>query len=87
MDPDCYTYTAGATTILTAFGPAPCQAAGAAIRGGSAEVRIQPDGATITAHGAPGARTISLPDNQRITMDYAGPDPKTVTLNPAGRKE
>jgi hypothetical protein len=76
LDPDCYTYTAGATTILTAFGPAPCQAGAIAVTGGATEVRIQPDGATITADGAPGPRTVSLPDGQRYTMDYS-----------AGRKE
>ena len=83
IDPDCYSYTAGPTTILTAFGPAPCQSAGIAVAGGATEVRIQPDRATITAHGAPGPRTISLPGRDPYVMNYTGPDPQTVTL-PSG---
>ena len=88
IDPDCYSFTDGPTTIVTAFGPAPCQAAGITVDGGAAEVRLQPDHATITAHGAPGPRTIGLPAawGSRYQMDYAGPQPKSVTLNP-GRRE
>jgi hypothetical protein len=86
VDPYCYTYTEGATTIVTAFGPAPCQADGIAIQGGATEVRLQPDRATITAHGAPGRRTIGLPASYggRYLMDYSGPQPKSV-IRGAGR--
>jgi hypothetical protein len=51
---------------------------------GAAEVRLQPDGATITAHGAPGQRTIGLPPSYRSPyhMDYAGPQPGSDTLTP-----
>ena len=83
IDPDCYSYTESRTTIATAFGPAECRAAGIAVAGGAAEVRIQRDRATVTAHGAPGLRTIELPAawGGRYLMDYAGSQPKTVTLN------
>ena len=80
IDPDCHSFTQGTTAIVTAFGSAPCQAAGIAIAGGATEVRIQPDRATITAHGAPGPRRISLPGGGLHQVDYAGPDPRTVTL-------
>ncbi|MGD0362295.1 MAG: aryl-sulfate sulfotransferase, partial [Bryobacteraceae bacterium] len=87
IDPDCYTYNDTRSTIVTAFGATPCQSAGIAIAGGAAEVHIQPDRATITAHGAPGPRTISLPSSwgARRVIDYAGPQPKTVILHPVGR--
>ena len=61
LDPDCYSYTQGATTILTAFGPAPCHAAGIAVEGGATEIRIQAGRTTITAHGPAGVRTVTLP--------------------------
>jgi hypothetical protein len=80
IDPDCYSFTEGSTTIVTAFGSAPCQAAGISVAGGATEVRIDRDRATITAHGAPGPRSISLPEGGRHRIDYAGPDSKTVTL-------
>jgi hypothetical protein len=80
IDPDCYRFTQGSTTIVTAFGPAPCQAAGIAIQGGATEVRLDPGRATITAHSAPGPRSISLPSGGHYEMDYTGPDPRTVTL-------
>ena len=93
IDPDCYSFTEGSTTIVTAFGSAPCQAAGITVEGGAAEVRLQPGRATITAHGAPGPRSLSLPGawtpappiairDGRYLLDYAGSEPITVTLNP-----
>ena len=80
IDPDCYRFTQGSATIVTAFGPAPCQAAGIAIQGGATEVRLDPGHATVTAHGAPGPRSIALPSGEHYQMDYTGPAPKTVTL-------
>jgi hypothetical protein len=80
IDPDCYSFTEGSTTIVTAFGSAPCQAAGISVAGGATEVRIDRDRATITAHGKPGPRSISLPEGGRHQIDYVGPDSKTVNL-------
>ncbi len=93
VDPDCYSFTEGSTIIVTAFGSAPCHAAGIAVEGGAAEVRLQPGRATITAHGAPGPRSLSLPGAWipaapialragRYLLDYAGSAPITVTLSP-----
>ena len=98
IDPDCYNYTEGGVTIITAFGPARCQAAGITVEGGAAEIRLQPDRAAITAHGAPGPRIIGLPGSwvpvhsiavrgDHYLLDYAGSQPITVTLNPVRRKD
>jgi hypothetical protein len=78
LDPDCYSYTQGTTTILTAFGPAPCHAGGIGVAGGATEIRIQPDRTTITAHGSAGMRSITLPGSAPRSLDYKGGLPMTV---------
>ena len=89
LDPNCYNFTQSTTTILTAFASAPCQSTALTISGGPTEVRLDPGSATITAHGAPGPRTIQLPAayGPPHVLDYAGPAPKSVTLNRIRREQ
>jgi hypothetical protein len=93
FDDHCYSYTDSQSTILTAYGQGLCKASGISIQGGSAEVRMENDRVGITAHGAPGLRTISLPGSwnpkppitrqqSRYVVNYKGGGPETVALDP-----
>jgi hypothetical protein len=93
LDPECYTFADGRKEIVTAFGTQPCQAAGIDVRGGPAEVIVEPAGVAIRAHGAPGRRIVTLPGSWtpdiptalrdgRWLLDYTGPQPVTIHFAP-----
>ena len=96
LDPECYTLANGGKRIVTAFGAEGCQAAGIDVRGGPAEVIVEPEGAAIRVHGAPGPRSVALPGSWapdlptafrngrdgRWLLDYTGPQPVTIHLAP-----
>jgi hypothetical protein len=93
LDPECYTLANGRKEIVTAFGTQPCQAAGIDVRGGPAEVIVEPEGAAIRAHGTPGPRFVTLPGSWapdvptafrdgRWLLDYIGPQPVTIHFAP-----
>ena len=83
FDSHCYSFNDGPITMLTSFGTEPCESGGIAVQGGAAEIRIQPDGAAITAHGAAGVRRIALPGALPRFVDYQGGPPMTVIIGKA----
>jgi hypothetical protein len=56
-----YAYAAQTRTALAAFAEARISANGLAIAGGPAETVMEGTTATVTVHGAPGTRTVTLP--------------------------
>ncbi len=82
FDGHCFTYTDGPSTVLTSFGPNLCKSSQMSIEGGPAEVAVNPQQVTITAHGAAGVRTINLHGRKQL-LNYAGGGLISLSLPPA----
>jgi len=86
-----YQFSDGDTTILTTFDSDPAQFAGITLAGGPTEVVVTNDEVTISASGAAGVRSITLPgswiaprelawDGSTYQLAYAEGSPITFTL-------
>lgn len=80
IGPDCYSFRSGTAEIVTAFGAQPCQSGAIEIRGGPTEVMADGGHVVVTAHGAPGVRTITAPGQLQRKFSYAGGHPEALLL-------
>ncbi len=94
LAPSFYAFYSPRRQILATFDAAPAAGAGLRAEGGPVEIVVQDGEITLTAHGAPGVRTIALPgqwepqggvtglkpQGDRWLFDYAGPAPLSVKL-------
>jgi hypothetical protein len=91
IDNNIYAYNDGQRIIVTSYGSNTVNAFGVQISGGSTEVILSQGHVTITAHGAPGQRQITLPvsvspvapvqlQGGTYILNYTGPAPLQVTM-------
>jgi hypothetical protein len=72
-----YVWRGPSSTSVASFGPGPASADGISISGGPTEVFVAGNEVTITAHGAPGMRSVRVPGGS-WDFDYPGGQPKTL---------
>ena len=74
-----YSYQDATQSVLTAFGSDPASGAGMTASGGPVEAVLTSTRVTLTAHGAAGVRTLTLPGNWQV--DPANPNPAVTFSN------